>query len=296
MTHFSVFSEFSIKTSALAYLKNMKKIILLTLLGLISSFEVFGNDNRFHPSFNFYASRGQIDGWSLSRTHGENNDVDTTTLPEDVIPWGGMYTFATTFNILNVVSSDTADTAAGTGCRTILVTGLDENYEVITEAFSLNGTTTVNGSTQFFRVNDAVCTSSGSGEVNAGDITISHGENNLAQIPADLGANHAVIKTVPANHWWLVDNLYCALQRKGSNTAVVEARIKPFATQTWQEAVSFGLDGAGSSHVNSSPPPNRSFVVPPKTDVKITIRFVGSNDTPVHCNLAGFLQEGLKGF
>jgi hypothetical protein len=44
---------------------------------------------------------------------------------------------------MTVSSSSASDTSAGTGARTVLITGLNANYAVISESVTMNGQTAV---------------------------------------------------------------------------------------------------------------------------------------------------------
>lgn len=73
---------------------------------------------------------------------------------------------------MSVSSTNANDTAAGTGARTVLITGLDENYNDVTESIILNGLTGVNTTKQFIRVFKVRVTTAGSGATAAGDIYV----------------------------------------------------------------------------------------------------------------------------
>jgi|SRR6266850_857885 len=99
------------------------------------------------------ASSGLISDCIRVAPLGTNLDVDTLTDPEDV--WSGA-----SLGILNgvdhklipipsvavateIVSDSANDTAAGTGCRTVLIVYLDSTYTSKTITLSMNGTTPV---------------------------------------------------------------------------------------------------------------------------------------------------------
>ena len=116
---------------------------------------------------------GLLAGYSIVNKFGLNPDVDSATVPEDVWATGGVYTgWATAAETLQVVSDNAADAAAGTGARTIRVTGLDANYNEQIETITLNGVTPVNGTLTFIRVHMATIVSAGSGGANAGTIIV----------------------------------------------------------------------------------------------------------------------------
>ena len=120
-------------------------------------------------------------------------DIDTAA--ETVWPEGGIYTWPTAASILKVSSASANDTSAGTGARTILISGLDENWDQISETITLNGTTAVNTTLEFFRVNSIVVLTSGSGQTNAGRLYAGTG---------------TVTAGKPATVWNLIETGYSA--------------------------------------------------------------------------------------
>lgn len=117
---------------------------------------------------------GLVPGVTLVNKFGLNPDIDTGTVPEDVWGGGGVYTgfpdIAPEF--INVFSSSANDTLLGTGARTVLVTGLGENWQIQTETIALNGITPSASTLKFRRVHTMRTLTAGSGGVNAGDITV----------------------------------------------------------------------------------------------------------------------------
>lgn len=118
----------------------------------------------------------KISGYSMVNKVGVNTDIDTATVPEDVTDVGGVYTGFpdNELETVSVSSSSALDTSAGTGLRTIRITGLDASYNIINETITLNGTTPVNSINQFRRIHTAQGLTAGSLGVNQGTITCTH--------------------------------------------------------------------------------------------------------------------------
>lgn len=93
-------------------------------------------------------SNGETDSVIVHK-FGAINDVTTTLTP---VSSSGTYQTPATLTSLEIVSSDANDTSGGTGARTVAVTGLTTDYAEITETVSMNGTTAVALSNQFYRV------------------------------------------------------------------------------------------------------------------------------------------------
>jgi hypothetical protein len=128
---------------------------------------------------------------------------------------GGIYpwmTAATSLEAVSVGVSAANDAAAGTGARTITVSGLDIAGAEISEVVTMNGVTAVALATQFYRINSVGLTTVGSGLRNAGEIRIrdAGAGTTRAVVPvaavADLtpGVDKGSQYTVPAGHALLI--------------------------------------------------------------------------------------------
>jgi len=73
---------------------------------------------------------------------------------------------------LDITSSNIADTVGSTGARTLVLYGLDSDYNPLVEEINLAGQTKVTTVNSFRRLFAAYVTIAGTGEVNAGDIYI----------------------------------------------------------------------------------------------------------------------------
>lgn len=91
-------------------------------------------------------SKGNVPGHSMVTVIGSNPSLGST-VTETVWDGGGTYTYLTADTTLYISSSSASDTAV-----TVLITGKDDNYNVITDTVTANGQTQVAISTQFFRV------------------------------------------------------------------------------------------------------------------------------------------------
>lgn len=91
--------------------------------------------------------------------------------------WGdaSLYVFPTTAEVMTISSDSVDDTSAGTGAQTIVIQGLDVNYDEVTEVVSTNGLTGVPTSTAFLRINGLFVVQSGSNGTNVGNVYIGTG-------------------------------------------------------------------------------------------------------------------------
>lgn len=138
---------------------------------------------RVEP-FDLQIARGQITGHTPVNIFGYGTTPATANLFRAV--WENMstvdYVFPSSALTMQLVSNNAADTA------TILISGLDANYNMISELLVLNGTTNVPTVNKYFRVNN-MSVSVGSATNPAGVITLSNGGVVYAQInTAPIGA------------------------------------------------------------------------------------------------------------
>jgi hypothetical protein len=140
----------------------------------VASMSQFG---RTEP-FGLQVARGQIPNHRSIQIFGYNPDVDTTE--ESVWPDGGVVPHPTVASVLKISSTSASDTSAGTGARTVFISGLDGNYNVISETVILNGQTEVNTTKSYLYVNEFYVLTVGTdghnvGTVNAGTGTVTAG-------------------------------------------------------------------------------------------------------------------------
>ena len=146
--------------------------------------------------------------WNFSDTihkFGHNADIDTGT--EDVISVGGNQSFFTAAQAaldIDIASSDGADdndtpAGGGTGARTITIEGIDGDGLPQSETIALNGAGDVHPTLAYLFIHRAYVATSGSGGVNAGNITIDvGGANTMAYIGASDGQTLMATYVIPS--------------------------------------------------------------------------------------------------
>lgn len=139
------------------------------------------------PHLLFDVAQGKMYDNEAVNIFGFNRAVDTSfeTLWND----GGDYVFPTSAVTMDLVSTSASDTMS------VLVKGLDANYNEISETVTLTGTVAVTTSASFLRINSAIILSGS----NVGGITISNGGTTYGFIEAELGTTQSCIYTVPAD-------------------------------------------------------------------------------------------------
>lgn len=123
------------------------------------------------------AANGNIAGVTYVKISGTNPALATTFEPL----WGESATYVPQVAALSTpycASSSANDTAAGTGARTISVTGVDTSFARFTETVTLNGQSSVNlATTNVLFIDKITVLTAGSGLLNAGIIQCGTGTN-----------------------------------------------------------------------------------------------------------------------
>ena len=228
--------------------------------------------------FELQVARGQIQGHKNVTVFGFNPDVDTTQV--SVWPLPSLITFPAAALRMTVSSTSANDTSAGTGARTVVVQGLDANYNEVTETVTMNGQTAVTMSTALLRVNYAYVATAGSGNSAAGDIYIGTG-TVTAGVPATV---YDIIKfdynntttgsyTVPANYTaYVSQGLFSAGQAGGSNQ--VQGRLLTRGTNNIRMTAALTtLNNGVANYVFEYP-----LAVPEKTTIEATAVGSSSNN------------------
>lgn len=139
--------------------------------------------------FNLQVSRGLIDGHSLVNIFGYQPLVDGTSICiwENPTP----YVYPSAAVQMSVVSTSAADIGV-----TKFISGLDANYNQISETLLTDGLTPVLTANQYLRINN-VRTTSGNA---VGTVTFSNNGNVYAKILPGVGQTQMSQYTVPAGY------------------------------------------------------------------------------------------------
>lgn len=166
-----------------------------------------------YEPFELQVARNQVDGHKSLFKFGVNGVVGTSI--ETVWAEGGTYAYLAAATVLKISSSDTNDTASGTGARTVAIFGLNANYEEINEVVELNGQTAVNTTNSYLRVFRMYVLTAGSGATAAGVIYAGTG-TVTSGVPANIYATIAIganqtqmaLWTVPANYTFYLTGVF----------------------------------------------------------------------------------------
>lgn len=226
--------------------------------------------------------------------------IPTTDTQYDL--WSGAasgfteYPWFTAASTLEIASSSALDTDGGTGVRSVLVFGLDEDYNQINELVTLNGQTPVATTKSFLRTFRMYGVDVGSLRTNAGNIwaqgssgTWSSGvpaSNTYKQavITTGRGQTEMAIYTVPAGYTGYLSFAAGSISKAVNKSCDIEVWSSKYEETSlnnrgpWRNQVFLGLSATGSTFVNLS----NSFAMQPareKVDIKLTANadFTGSD-------------------
>lgn len=179
---------------------------------------------------------GNISNYSIDTKFGRNPGIDTGSVPEDIWEAGGVYTGQPsdfTPATVDIVSTSENDSSTDTGARVMRFFGLKTttDTEYTYEDITLNGTNAVTSSDTWWRINRAYIKQAGSGEENAGTISITSngvGSPLFATIIPGRNQTEIAAYTVPFNKVVLIKNIKLYASRSGDNItlATVSFRVK----------------------------------------------------------------------
>lgn len=246
--------------------------------------------------FHTEVALGRRQGVTTWNKFGYNTDIDTASGDEILASWGGTFQFITTGETITIVSSSTADADGDTGVNSIVVYGVDENWDAVTEVFLMNGTTNVVSTSSWIGINRVAVFLSGTGRTNAGTISVTASSSGytLAQMPVGTGVTQQCVFYVARNHQYLAEWLhFTALKIGGGNPSLeFKGQVYSSVNNTIQEIYRGELDTNDSTNLDVNTP------IPFPVSESAILYFTGSttaNNTSVTCRFSGELFRDPDG-
>lgn len=182
----------------------------------------------------------------------QNGVLETIWEPE------GLFVPMSTAGPLSIVSDSIEDTnTTGTGSWGVVVYGINENYENVTEVVLLNGLTPVLTTNNFLGVNRVANYLVGSSQYNVGTITLTGDGTTQATIPATQGTSQQAFLFVPANATFLASWLWInALKLAGGSSPklTVFVYITSLVSNSRYEVFRGKIDTSVDDVIQLSPP------------------------------------------
>ena len=155
--------------------------------------------------FGLGVQKGLVTNFSATGIFGYNPDISSTF--ETISSVGGIYVYPTASSTAVATSSNTASDNTGT----ILVSGLDENYDQVSETLTIGGGA---GSTSFIRVFSARMITANTGDSNVGNITVTVDSKTVAYVPATYGSSLSANYTIPRNYRGFIMSAYAGVSKQ----------------------------------------------------------------------------------
>ena len=204
-------------------------------------------------------ARGIVRGTSSVHKFGatpemsQNQTGSVWDIDDTLYPWSAF----DTAGVLTIPAVNVADNG-----HVVTVLGLDENYNEVSEEFTVSSSGTTTGTQTFKRVYRAFCTAGG--VTNTGNINVQRGGTTALRITAGKGQTLMAIYTVPRGKTAYI------LQ----GTATVEAGadatgnmfVKYFGQDTFRIGHSFEVSGAGGQYFYKFGIP---IQIPQKSDIDV---------------------------
>lgn len=243
-------------------------------------------------NYNSEVALGRRQGHSLWNKFGYNNDLDVGT--EVVASFGGTFTPLTTATTLTIVSTSTDDDDGGTGVNSIVVYGIDANRDEQIEVVTMNGTTNVVTTSTWLGINRIAMFLCGTGQVNAGTITITAttGGSTMAQMPAGGGVTQQCIFYVPQKHQFITEWLRINTLKQAAQNPKVTVKFWVYSpvNNGKQEVYKVDIDTSVTNDVSENP--QLPFPITEKSVVWLEAT-TDKADTIVNARFSGILVKDV---
>lgn len=218
-------------------------------------------------------ARGSIPGitdWRMNAYGG----LTTTHLPL----WheGTAYTFLQANMSSPTVSSSSAnDTAAGTGARTVRVSGVNASFVRVTEDVTMNGTTAVALVKSYMTIDSMIVLTAGSGLTNAGNIyagtgLLTAGKPTVVHARMSIGTTSTYPGNIAQQSWYATPanvSLYITSIRCGGPSATASGNVLKLDISTnlglLKNVLHEGFSNPGEFNREFKQP----IAIPPKTQL-----------------------------
>ncbi len=231
----------------------------------------------------FEITKGNVSGSSTITKFGLNGSINISSAPEDIWGQDGLYVAPTAARIHNIASTSSNDTSAGTGARTIVIRGINSDYNAQSETITLNGTNNVATVNSYFHIHLMQVSTGGSSGANIGNITATAQTDGTVTCTIPIGLNQSVssIYMVPIGYKaYLMKWRARASNGIANSGAVVRLLNKPFGG-VFQLKTQIGLNNSGSSFVEIDYTHSTPFILQGRSITKINCSSVTNDSTSI---------------
>lgn len=220
--------------------------------------------------------------FNIFNKFGHNSDVNGSFA--DIWTPGGVLSRLSSAETMDIASTSTADDVGGTGAITIRVEGVANDWSILSEDITLDGTTTVTTSNSFLRINRMFITSSGTGQVNAGNITAtaSTAATVQARIDADVGQTEKTQYAIPLGYRVFATELQVNAAEQSTMEGILVANTNNEGWRT-KRRVFFSRGDVRISLFGTT--------FDEKTDIKVQAKSIGGANKEVSSDWTGYLLK-----
>ena len=214
--------------------------------------------------FEYQVCLGQFPRYGFNNKFGYNNSVGTSQ--EDIWNVGGIEAYLASAQTMNIASTSNNDdgSPAGTGAHTLIIYGLNNDWEEISEQVTLNGMTNVTTTNSYLRVFRMIVTAAGSTGSNVGTIsaTASTAGTVHAQIAPTDNQTLKIQFSIPTGKYGIITHAEIGCAK--SDDCEVRFKVRPFGEvfQTKRLLNFFQITQSFSGFI--------PILVPPKADITVT--------------------------
>lgn len=191
--------------------------------------------------FDLNVARGKTRGASAIHKFGATpvQSINTTATiwdkPDTLYPWSA-------FNTPGVLVA--SQVGASDNGKVVTIVGLDSNWDIIEEDFTLSSAGTVTGTKIFKRVYRGYVKV---GDTNVGQLSFSRGGTEVLRITAGLGQTLMAIYTVPNGYTGYLYQGVCTVQASADGTGFMMVRYNSTGT-SFRVGHTFEVSGTGGEY------------------------------------------------
>jgi len=228
--------------------------------------------------FFLQVARGQISYHKSIFKFGFNPDIDDQL--ETVWAQGGIYSYLTNPSTLYISSSSAADDVAGTGARTVTVSGLDANYDEVSVTVDMDGQNGVQlgDASNWTRVFRVIVDTAGSGAQNAGVLYVGTEAAPVGGVPTNKYATVAISDNQTAMALWTVPRGYTAFVLQ-TDVTVATTQNNKYATVSLVARPFGGVFNIKDRFVKSQSSVHQGYSVPVRFLEKTDLEFRAVGDS-----------------
>jgi hypothetical protein len=206
----------------------------------------------------------------MANVHKFGSVITTSADYDTVWTEGGAYEFPGSAGIITLVSDSAQDNPSGTGAATVVVEGLDSNFDEIQETLTLNGTVGVAGTLSFIRTHRMFVDT---GNTNVGNLTVSIGSTVTCAIAPDMGQSQVAFYTIPRGKSGFLKQFTATQNKNQENSMRLFQRKPDGVNKPYRVVTELNLYGSNMIKPYSFP-----VFFSEKTDLEVRA-YTGSNCT-----------------